>query len=137
MARYKLVYCTTLHGHRPHLQLARHPYPWICQIPEVTRIDRSPTFGRTQRASIHAIRSILQINALKALINMPHPPPPPFSPSSTLSTSLTYLPPSPPSSPLTHNISHTVAHLYAPPPFSPINDVHLPTHHPPPQFPVQ
>ncbi len=39
-----------------------------------------------------------------------------------------------PSSPLTHNISHTVSHLYAPPPlpFSPINDVHLPTHPPPP-----
>ncbi len=43
----------------------------------------------------------------------------------------------PPSSPLTHNISQTVLYLYTTPPFPfiPINDVHLPTRHPP--FPVQ
>ncbi len=48
-ARYKLVSRTTLHGHGPHLQLAGHPYPWICQLPKSTRSDRSPSFGRIQR----------------------------------------------------------------------------------------
>ncbi len=62
---------TTLHGHRPHLQLAGHPYPWICQLPKSTRSDRSPTFGRTQRESIYAIRYKLQVNASAALINIP------------------------------------------------------------------
>ncbi len=63
-----------------HLQLTGHPYPWIYQLPKGTRSDRSPTFGRTQRESIHAIRSMLQVNASTALINMPHPPPPFFPP---------------------------------------------------------
>ncbi len=57
--RYKLVYRITLHGYRAHLQLAGHPYPWICQLPKGTRSDRSPTFGRTQRESIYAIRSMV------------------------------------------------------------------------------
>ncbi len=47
-----------INGHRPHLQLAGHPYPWICQLLKGTRRDRSPTFGRTQRESIYAIRSM-------------------------------------------------------------------------------
>ncbi len=37
----------------------------------------------------------------------------------------------PPSSSLFHSIHHTVSNLYAPPPFSPINDAYLLTHHPP------
>ncbi len=102
LTRYKLVSRTTMHGHRPRLQLAGHPYPWICQLPKGTWGDRSPTFGRTQRESIYAIRSTLQVYA----------PPPSFSPSCSLSTSLTDLQSPPPSSPLTHNISHTVSHLY-------------------------
>ncbi len=89
-ARYKLVSRTSLHGHRPHLQLAGRPYPWIRQLPKGKRSDRSPAFGRTQRESTHAIRSMLQVNASTALINMHHPPPL-LSPSSTLSTSLTDL----------------------------------------------
>ncbi len=37
--RCKLVSHTALHGQRPHLQLAGHPYPWICQLLKDTRSD--------------------------------------------------------------------------------------------------
>ncbi len=40
----------------------------------VINIERI-TIGRTQRESIHTIRSMLQVNAFTALINMPRPSP--------------------------------------------------------------
>ncbi len=84
-ARCKLVSRNTLHGHRPHLQLAGYSYPLISQLSKCTWSDRSRAFERVQRGSIHAIRSMFQANAFTALINLLHP----FS-SPTLSTSVIY-----------------------------------------------
>ncbi len=55
-ARYKLVPRTALHGHRPHLQLAGHPYAWICQLPKGKRSDRSLHSGE------HSVNQFMQLD---------------------------------------------------------------------------